>query len=267
MVLPVGDVNPTRRRAVVTVLLVLANLLVYVLAQAPLAGCAEEAFILEWAAVPRELLSFRQLSDSQLGALLSPSCDVGVVDDKNVVVSAFSAMFLHGNLAHLGGNLLFLWVFGNNVEDRLGHLRYLLFYVVGGLAATYAFALLNPDSTVPLLGASGAIAAILGAYLVMYPRAWVHTYVPFPLYVLAWIIPGARITAWFLIFAIVTLPAWLVLGAWFGLQVLATRSPVTDNVAYAAHVAGFVAGIALVLLLDRRHERRGEPTYRPARTR
>jgi membrane associated rhomboid family serine protease len=266
MVLPVGDINPTRRRAFVTVLLVVVNIGVFVLLQLPLQGCAEQAFILEWAAVPRELLSLRQLSEAQLDALLHPSCDVGTVADKHVLLSAFSAMFLHANLAHLGGNMLFLWVFGNNVEDRLGHLRFLGFYLAGGLAATYVYAGLNAGSTVPLLGASGAIAAILGAYLVMYPRAYVHTYAPFPLYLLAWFIPRARITAWFLIFAIVTLPAWLVLGSWFVLQVLATRGGVTGGVAYSAHVAGFVAGIVLTVVLDRRHRRRGQSTYRPPRT-
>ena len=263
MVLPVGDLNPTHRRAFVTVLLVLANVAVFLL-QVQRSTCGQEAFILEWAAVPRELLTFRQLTDAQLASVLSPACDASAVPDKNVLLSAFTAMFLHGNLAHLGGNLLFLWVFGNNVEDRLGHLRFLLFYVTGGLAATAAFAVLNAGSIVPLLGASGAVAAILGAYLVLFPRAYVHTYVPFPLYLVAWIVPGARITAWFLIFAIVTLPAWLVLGSWFGLQVLATRSGVGDGVAYSAHVAGFVAGILLLVVLDRRHQRRGEPTYRPA---
>lgn len=264
MVLPVGDVNPTRRRPFVTLLLVAVNIAVFVV-QARQAACGQEAFVLEWAAVPRELLSFRQLTDAQVASMLSQGCDPAAVADRSVLLTAFTAMFLHGGLAHLGGNMLFLWVFGNNVEDRLGHLRFLLFYGVGGLAATYTFAVLNAGSPVPILGASGAIAAILGAYLLLYPRAAIHTYVPFPLYVLAWIIPGARITGWFLIFAIVTLPAWVVLGSWFGLQVVAARSPVADGVAYSAHVAGFVAGLVLILFLDRRHERRGEPTYRPAR--
>ena len=261
MVLPVGDVNPTRRRAYVTGLLLLTNVAVFLLLQ-PRAGCPELAFLFEWAAVPRELLSFQPLTDAQLGRYMDASC-AATVGDKNVLVSAVTAMFLHANLAHLVGNMLFLWVFGNNVEDRLGRVRFLVFYVVGGLAATYAFAFLNAGSTAPLLGASGAIAAILGAYLVMFPRAYVHAYAPFPVYLLAWLIPGARITAWFLIFAIVTLPAWLVLGLWFVLQVTAARGPIPDGVAYVAHVAGFVAGVALVVVLDRRHRRRGQPTYRP----
>ncbi len=265
MVLPVGDANPTSRRAYVTVGLLAANVAVFLLLQ-PRGGCPELAFLFEWAAVPRELLSFHPLTDQQLAQYMTDAC-AATVGDKNVFVSALSAMFLHANLAHLGGNMLFLWVFGNNVEDRLGHLRFLLFYAAGGLVATYAFAVTNAGSTAPLLGASGAIAAILGAYLVMYPRAYVHAYAPFPVYVLAWIIPRARVTAWFLFFAIVTLPAWLVLGLWFLLQVVSARGPVADGVAYTAHVAGFLAGIALVAILDGRHRRRGLPAYRPARTR
>jgi membrane associated rhomboid family serine protease len=263
MVLPVGDVNPTRRRAIITGAFVAANVAVYLLLQ-PRGGCPELAFLFEWAAVPRELLSLRPLSDQQLSGQLGDAC-AATVGDKRVLVSAVTAMFLHGNLAHLGGNMLFLWVFGNNVEDRLGRTRFVVFYVVGGLAATYVFALFNPGSATPLLGASGAVAAILGAYLVMYPRAYVHAYAPFPVYLLAWLIPRARITAWFLFFAIVTLPAWLVLGLWFVLQVLAARGPIPDGVAYTAHVAGFIAGILLLVLLDRRAARHGGYGYRPAR--
>lgn len=262
MVLPIGDVNPTRRRAYLTVTLTLINVGVFLLLQ-PRGGCPEQAFLFEWAAVPRELLSLRQLTDQQLASMIGEACAADVAE-KSVPVSIVSAMFLHANLLHLGGNVLFLWVFGNNVEDRLGHLRFLLFYLAGGAAATYTFALTNAGSTAPLLGASGAVAAILGAYLVMYPRATVQAYAPFPLYLLTWVIPRARITAWFFFFAIVALPAWLVLGLWFVVQVLSAQSPVRDGVAYTAHVGGFVAGILLVAVLDQRHRRRGEPTYRPA---
>lgn len=265
MVLPVGDVNPTRRRAVVTGLLVLANLAVFVLLQAPRDGCDEIAFVYQFSVIPREVLGFAPLSPGELQALLGPC--TGAVDGKSVALSVLTAMFLHGNLGHLLGNLLFLWVFGNNVEDRLGRVRFVVFYLVGGAAATFAFAALNPGEITPLVGASGAIAAILGAYLLLFPRATVLTYVPFPLYLAAFVIPAARIRAWFLIFAIVTLPAWLVLGSWFVLQAFAARSTLSSGVAYEAHVAGFVAGIVLLLVLDRRRSTRGQVPFHPPRAR
>ena len=169
-----------------------------------------------------------------------------------MLVSLVTAMFLHGNLAHLLGNMLFLWVFGNNVEDRLGRRPLPRLLPRRRRRGDAGVRRAEPRATTPLVGASGAIAAILGAYLLLYPRAQVLTYVPFPLYLLAFVLPGARIRAWFLIFAIVTLPAWLVLGGWFALQAVAARSSLSSGVAYEAHVAGFLAGIVLLLLLDRR---------------
>ncbi|MEX1179182.1 MAG: rhomboid family intramembrane serine protease [Nitriliruptor sp.] len=265
MVLPVGDVNPTSRRAVVTGALVLANLAVYLGFQAPLEGCREAGFVYRFAAIPREVLGFSPLDPGELEAVIG-SC-AGAVGSKSVALSLLTAMFLHGNLAHLLGNLLFLWVFGNNVEDRLGRLRFVLFYLAGGVAATMAFALFNPDTTTPLVGASGAIAAILGAYMLLFPRARVLTYAPFPVYLLAFIVPGARIRAWFLIFAIVTVPAWLMLGGWFALQAVAARTSLSSGVAYEAHVAGFLAGIVLLLFLDRRRTAHGQVPFHPTRHR
>jgi membrane associated rhomboid family serine protease len=265
MVLPVGDVNPTRRRAVVTGLLVLANVAVYLFVQAPATGCEAEAIVYRFAAIPRELLTFSPLAAGELDTLLG-AC-AAAAGEKSVALSVVTAMFLHGNLGHLLGNMLFLWVFGNNVEDRLGRVRFVVFYLVGGVAATAAFAVVRPGSIVPLVGASGAVAAILGAYLVCYPRATVLTYVPFPLYLVALVIPGVRIRSFWLIFAIVTLPAWLLLGGWFALQALSARSALSDGVAYEAHVAGFVAGIVLLLLLDQRRQRRGQEPFHPVRHR
>jgi membrane associated rhomboid family serine protease len=265
VVLPVGDINPTRRRAVVTWLLLLANAAVFAFVQGPRDGCEEAVLVYRFSAVPRELAALETLPPAELDALLG-TC-ASAADGKSVLLSLVTAMFLHGNLAHLLGNLLFLWVFGNNVEDRLGHLRFVVFYLVGGAAATVAFVAVDPTESTPLIGASGAIAAILGAYLLLFPRAQVLTYAPFPLYLLALIIPAARIRAWFLIFAIVTLPAWLVLGGWFALQAVAARSPLSSNVAYEAHVAGFVAGIVLLLVLDRRRSARGQVPFHPPRPR
>jgi membrane associated rhomboid family serine protease len=264
VVLPFADVNPTRRPAVVTWLLLLTNAVVFFTVQAPAEVCEANALVYRFGAIPRELLAFEALSGSDLQRLLG-ECAVAVDADKSVALSLVTAMFLHGNLAHLAGNMLFLWIFGNNVEDRLGRGRFVAFYLVGGIAATAAFAALRPGSIVPLVGASGAIAAILGAYLICFPRAQVLTYVPFPLYLLTFVIPSARMRSFWLLFAIVTVPAWLVLGGWFALQAVAARSPVSSDVAYEAHVAGFVAGIVLLLVLDRRRRRHGQPTFHPVR--
>lgn len=265
MVLPIGDVNPTRRRAVVTGSLVLLNLAVYALGQAPRTGCDEAGFVYRYSAVPRELVTFETLPAAELEGLLG-AC-TNAAGGKSVALSVITAMFLHGNLLHLFGNLLYLWVFGNNVEDRLGRLRFLAFYLAGGAAATVAFAALNAGTSTPLIGASGAIAAILGAYLLLFPRAEVVTYAPFPLYLLAFVIPSARIRAFFLIFAIVTLPAWLVLSGWFLLQIWSAGSTLTSGVAYEAHVAGFAAGIVLLAVLDRRRASRGQKPFHPPRPR
>ena len=266
MVLPVGDINPTSRRAWLTGLLLALNAGVFLVLQAPLEQCEQLAFLYRWSAIPQELLSMRPVGFETVATEAGAAhCADGSVT-KSVPASAVSSMFLHGNLLHLLGNLLFLWIFGANVEDRLGHLRYLGFYLGGGLIATYAFAMINADSVIPLVGASGAIAAVLGAYLVCFPKARVLTYVPFPLYLLALLIPGLRIRSFWLFFAIVGMPAWLLLGGWLAFQVSAAQAPVTGGgVAYAAHVAGFLAGMALILVLDRGRRRKGRPEFHPPR--
>ncbi len=262
--LPIGDINPTHRRAFVMGTFALINLGVFLFLQAPLTGCDQEVFVYRWAAIPQEILAWEPLSDADLERLLG-ACAVEA-PDKNVGVSLVTAMFLHGGIGHLLGNLIYLVVFGNNVEDRLGHVRFVLFYLLGGAAATFAFALVRPGTLTPLVGASGGIAAVLGAYLTCYPRAKVFTLVPFPLYLLAIVIPGVRIHRFLLIVAVVVLPAWLLLGGWFALQAASANAPVGDGVAYEAHVGGFVAGILLVLILDARRRRRGQPTFHPIRS-
>lgn len=150
--------------------------------------------------------------------------------DKSPPLSVLTAMFLHGSWLHLLGNMLFLLIFGNNIEDRLGHVRFAVFYVVCGYAAAYGFAYLNADSADPLIGASGAIAGVLGAYLVLYPRARVWVLVPF------------------LVFLPLRLPAWLVLGFWFALQAVYSSGggvSTAGTVAYEAHVVGFLVGMLL----------------------
>jgi membrane associated rhomboid family serine protease len=264
-VLPIGDVNPTSRRAGVLWLLTLANLVVFLAIQLPLEGCAQLQLIYRYAAIPRELTTLAPLSPAELEALLGP-CAEGV-PPKSIPLSLVTSLFLHGGLAHLVGNLLYLVVFGNNIEDRLGHARFVLFYAVGGAAATLAYTALRPGSTVPLIGASGAIAAVLGAYLVLHPSARILTLVPFPLYLLAWLLPGIRIVRWWVVFAVLTLPAWLLLGGWFVLQFSASQAPTGDQIAYEAHVGGFLAGILLLLLLDSWRSRHGRPPFHERRRR
>jgi membrane associated rhomboid family serine protease len=150
------------------------------------------------------------------------------------VATVFTSMFLHGGWLHLGGNMLFLWIFGNNMEDLLGRGRYLVLYLGGGVAAALVQALSAKYSTIPMVGASGAVAGVLGAYLVTYPRANVHVFV--------WII---------IFFWIVTVPAWILLGFWFGTQLLSglAGDAGSPGVAFWAHVGGFAAGTLLYLAI------------------
>jgi membrane associated rhomboid family serine protease len=252
MVLPLGDMNPTRRRPFITVLLLIANVGVFVGLMLPLSGCDLVQFIYRWAAVPREILTLQPLDP---GAIPDPSyaeCIAPVTEVKSVPLSVLSSMFLHGGLLHLGLNMLFLWIFGNNVEDRLGHLTYLIYYLAGGIVAAYAFAAVHPGQTTPMLGASGAIAAVLGGYLILHPRAIVHTIVAFPLYLLMFLIPRARTTAFFFVFAIQDVPAWAVLSLWFVFQLTGVDEAAGAGIAYEAHIAGFLAGILFTLLLGKR---------------
>ncbi|MFH9662149.1 rhomboid family intramembrane serine protease [Streptomyces sp. NPDC017248] len=245
MVIPVHDVNPVRRTPWVTYALIAANVLVFLgmpgIAASVTGGgdlaqlCRLRAFMDHYAAVPRELIHDqlpRLVPTGQTGVgPHGPGCVVAPPGyDKSPALSVFTAMFLHGGWPHLLGNMLFLLIFGNNVEDRMGHIRFFLFYVVCGYAAGYGFALLDPASPDPLIGASGAIAGVLGAYLVLYPRARVWVLVPF------------------LVFLPLRLPAWLVLGFWFALQAVYSSGHGVSGagtVAYAAHVAGFLAGMLL----------------------
>jgi len=249
VVLPVHDLNPLARRPYVTWALIAVNVFVFVFLEpvtktitgtsgaSITAVCQQERFFDTYAAIPRELLDNRQLPSAPTGEAATDGTRVGCVEStpppyrKSPSLSVLYSMFLHGGWAHLLGNMLFLLVFGNNVEDRMGRGRYLLFYLGCGYAAAYGFALFDRGTTT-LVGASGAIAGVLGAYLVTFPRARVVSLLTF------------------LFFLPVRLPAWLVLGSWFLLQYgyfagfgLAQGS----DVAYGAHVIGFAVG-ALVTL-------------------
>ncbi len=253
MAFPIGDVNPTHRTPIVTIVLILANVAVFFLLQ-PSEGCAAASFIWRWGGVPEELLSLQAIPPGQLGPLLG-ECAASITPDKSVLLSALSSMFLHGSLMHLGGNMLFLWVFGNNVEDHFGRLRFLAFYVLSGVIAVYGYALAHPDAVTTVFGASGAVAGVLGAYLLTFPRARVHSILPFPLWLAGFVVPGWRVRSIFIIAAVVTIPAWWALGSWFVLEGLSAPDT-ASGVAVEAHVVGFAAGVLLSLFLD--EERRAE---------
>src|SRR5919106_8190 len=248
MAIPLGDYNPTRRRGVVTLLLIATNVLVFVFWQ-PWSGgfCQQSAFYARWGAIPNEIVEREPLTEDELDTTVDPRCDVDAMPDKPITLSVLVAMFLHGGWGHLLGNMLYLFVFGDNVEDRLGRGTYLIFYMVCGIVATLAFAFANPSSTTTLVGASGAIAGVLGAYLVMYPTAMVRVFI--------------------LPFFFVPLPAVLVLGGWFLLQLYANNiaDQAGAGVAYLAHVAGFLAGVILALALGQRPQQPGLPEPRTRR--
>lgn len=214
--LPLYDDNPIRRTPVVTWGLIGMCIGAYLWQL----GQDEQAVAFEYGMIPAVLFGHAELSP---GVAAIPAW-----------ATIFTSMFLHGGLLHLGGNMLFLWIFGNNVEDVLGHSRYLLLYLASGVAAALTQALPDPGSDIPMIGASGAIAGVLGAYLMLYPRANVHVFV--------WII---------IFFWIVTLPAWILLGLWFLMQLFTGlgQGAHTPGVAVWAHAGGFVVGIALLALL------------------
>ena len=227
---PIRDINPTRIFPIVTIALIAANVIIFFGWQGGLSGTESEVedFLYQNAAVACELRSGEPLTITESEA--DGQCgDSGPekFPDKNVQLSALVSMFLHGGLFHLVGNMWFLWIFGNNVEEGFGSLGYLAMYLVAGLAATAVFVLANVDSTDPLVGASGAIAGVLGAYLILYPRHQVLSLV---------------------FFFFVPIPAIVFLGIWF-----VSQFGITDvSVAWEAHVAGFVFGMLLTLAL-RRH--------------
>jgi membrane associated rhomboid family serine protease len=161
-------------------------------------------------------------------------------------VGMFLSMFLHGSLMHIGSNMLYLWIFGDNIEDRLGHVRYTIFYFACGVAATLAHAFFNPGSTLPAIGASGAIAGVLGGYLILFPHARVTTLIPL-----------------FMFITVREIPAVFVLGLWFVLQLFSGVGSLgirdaqdLGGVAYFAHIGGFVAGMALIVLMGGRRPAR-----------
>jgi membrane associated rhomboid family serine protease len=221
--IPLKDDIPTRRTPVITIALIAINVIVYFAFEHGLLGLGDvgNERVIDFGAIPSEI--------TDPGSHATPG------DQPSFVITIFTSMFLHGSLLHLGGNMLFLWIFGNNVEDSMGRFTFVFFYLLSGLAALGLQVATDPDSMVPTVGASGAIAGVLGAYARLYPRARVVTLVIIVI-----------------IFTVVTLPALLVLGLWFLLQLLpAFSEPVNGaggGVAYFAHIGGFLFGVLAIKL-------------------
>jgi membrane associated rhomboid family serine protease len=217
--IPLRDIIPSRTTPVVTISLIALNILVFVYELS--LGRAVDAFTLYWGLVPAAFSW----------------------------VTVFTSMFLHGGLLHVAGNMLYLWIFGDNVEDRMGHGRFLVFYLLCGVAAALAQTITAPDSVVPMVGASGAIAGVMGAYFVLYPKSRIVTLIPL-----------------FFFFQVIEVPAILFLGIWFLMQFLSGVGSIVTTagggpaggVAFWAHVAGFVAGISGVIVFRRPERQRVE---------
>lgn len=234
--LPLKDDVPSRSFPLISVLLIAANVAAFLYQLSLEAGTggtgrATTAFVMEFGAVPCRLTG------------LCPGDDSAAP-----IVTVFTSMFLHGSLFHIAGNMLYLWIFGDNVEDSLGHLRFLTLYVLSGVGAAALQALMSPESQVPMVGASGAISGVLGAYLFLFPHASVLTLVTFGFFI-----------------RFVQVPAVIVLGFWIVVQVLngllsygalAAGAAERGGVAWFAHIGGFVTGVMLLFLLRPRAVRR-----------
>jgi membrane associated rhomboid family serine protease len=239
-VIPLKDDNPTLRFPVVTLLLIALNVGVYFFVQRPFdEGTSQDRFAFEVAAIPCEVVQGRPLTEDEVVRTLrfqdesacdrSSTDDEAVLPDKSVWLALLYSMFLHGSLLHLGGNMLFLWIFGNNIEDRMRIPGYIGFYLLAGLAASAAHVLVQPDSTIPVVGASGAIAGVMGAYLVLFPNVRIRSLI-------------------ILVFVVLfrDIPAKWLLGFWFVTQFFTSPD---QGVAWLAHVGGFVFGALVALFL------------------
>ena len=239
---PIRDVNPTRTKPVVNWIIIAINVAVFVLVQpwsfkssmSPQDADEQAEFLYSHAMVPCEVTHLEPLSSALVadcgGEPIGPATTNPYFPGKHVLFAVLSSMFFHANILHIAGNMFFLWMFGDNVEDRLGRTAYACFYLVGGIAAAIGHVISDTGSVVPVVGASGAVAAVMGAYLVQSPRARLTTIVP-PLF--------------FLPFRI---PAWIFLIEWLVLQFFTSAN---SGIAWVAHVAGFGTGAVLALWLRR----------------
>jgi membrane associated rhomboid family serine protease len=244
--IPIKDENPTFSAPVVTIALIAINVVMFftepVFASGREGAIEQAEFFACKAAIPYEVTHGERIGDVLEGQVFPPDPESShfaffekrSCPGKNVWLSILVSMFLHGSILHIAGNMLFLWVFGNNVEDRLGKTKFVLFYLLSGVAATYAQSYVFPSSATPLVGASGAIAGILGAYLLMFPRARIRSLVILIIFI-----------------TMIELPAFIVIGLWFVMQLVSGVGSVAGatGVAYMAHVGGFLAGMLLLLVL------------------
>jgi membrane associated rhomboid family serine protease len=254
--LPLRDNIKTRRFPVITVAIIVINVVMFFGFQhAHWSGAGfavDPDNVVDYASIPYEISHPGKhcdaIGDAETGQI---ACEgqpgvTGKADDQPATwLTILTSMFMHGGLLHIGGNMLFLWIFGNNVEDSMGRAKFVAFYLLGGIAATLAQTAIDPNAAVPQVGASGAVAAILGAYALLYPHARVVTLI-------------------FIIFfvTVIELPALLVLGGWFLLQLLSASSePLAGGgVAYFAHIGGFLFGLAAIkLFADRQQDNYVEP--------
>lgn len=218
--IPIRDNIPTRTIPIITVGIIVVNILIFLWQTMALHGQASYALYKYYGLVPREFAT----AVATRWELLPYN-----------VLTIFTSMFLHGGLFHLGGNMLYLWIFGNNIEDALGHKRFILFYLLSGIAAAACQFFYDPASTVPMIGASGAVSGILGAYLVLYPHARIKTILIIIIFI-----------------KIVEIPAILLLTLWFFMQFLYANM---EGIAWYAHIGGFIFGLVTVKLLARKKRR------------
>ena len=232
--LPLKDDVPSHSFPIVTVLLIAANVAAFLYQMslefggAAGAAGAAEAFVLEFGAVPCRLTGRCPLEEFPAPLL-----------------TVMTSMFLHGGLFHVGGNMLYLWIFGDNIEDTLGHFRFVLLYVMAGLAAVTAQTAVDPGSQIPMIGASGAVSGVLGAYLFLFPRASILTLITFGFFIRFVQVP-----------AILVLGFWVVVQFFNGFLTYAAGGQEGGGVAWFAHIGGFVVGVALLFLLKPRAIRR-----------
>jgi len=255
-VFPLKDNIPTDRTAFVTIALIAINVIVYFVLQTKggIFSGPSDTGVVDYGAIPYEVTHPGKecgIAGQQIACEGQPGVSGTAPDQPPTILTLFSSMFMHGGILHLGGNMLFLWIFGNNVEDSMGHVKFIAFYLLGGLAALFGQIIIEPSAAVPTIGASGAVAAVLGGYILLYPRARVVTLIFIVFF-----------------FTILELPAMLILGFWFLQQVafgyfdLANPAGGGGGVAYFAHIGGFVFGlIAIKLFASRQKDYSPPPKY------
>ncbi len=221
--IPYKDDNPTSTTPFVTVGIIALNILVFLYEIVSPSGM--EKFVYTYGAIPNYILTFEK------------------VQPIHPALTIFSAMFMHGGVFHIAGNMLYLWIFGNNIEDKVGHIRFIFFYIFCGIISAYANALTDPQSHIPMIGASGAISGVLGAYLLLFPRAMVHTLVFLGFFV-----------------TVIKIPALVVIGFWAIIQLIngliSTGLAREGGIAWFAHIGGFLTGLLTIKLWQPKRTKR-----------